>query len=94
MLCLSENLQQYINQNEFIEEFKYAIQSLENRYFKRNNIIKESDNTYMELKELIENFKNTYKEEDYPDEKLRKEFIDKFPLDKLPTLELERYALG
>lgn len=41
MLCLSENLQQYIHQNEFIEEFKYAIQSLENRYFKRNNSIKE-----------------------------------------------------
>ena len=33
--CLSENLQQYIHQNEFIEEFRYAIQSLENRYFKR-----------------------------------------------------------
>ena len=24
-----------MNQNEFIEEFKYAIQSLETRYFKR-----------------------------------------------------------
>ena len=48
----------------------------------------------MELKELIEDFKESYKEDDYQDEKLRQEFIDKFPLEKLPTLELERYALG
>ena len=46
------------------------------------------------LAEKIENFKESYKEDDYKDEKLRKEFIDKFPLEKLPTLELERYALG
>lgn len=93
--CLSENLQQYIHQNEFIEEFKHAIQSLENRYFKRNtDSVKESDNTYMELKELIELFKKKYKEDDYQDEKLRQEFISKFPLEKLATLELERYALG
>lgn len=51
--CLSENLQPYIHQNEFIEEFKYAIQSLENRYFKRSNSIKEDDNKYIEQKEEI-----------------------------------------
>ena len=92
--CLSENLQQYIHQNEFIEAFKDAILSIGYRYFKRSNSIEESDNTYMELKELIEDFKESYKEDDYQDEKLRQEFIDKFPLEKLPTLELERYALG
>ena len=32
-----------------------------------------------ELKELIEGFKESYKEDDYKDEKLRQEFIDKFP---------------
>lgn len=51
--CLSENLQPYIHQNEFIEEFKYAIQILENRYFKRSNSIKEDDNKYIEQKEEI-----------------------------------------
>ena len=40
--CLSENLQQYIHQNEFIEAFKDAILSIGYRYFKRSNSIEES----------------------------------------------------
>ena len=48
----------------------------------------------MQLKDLISLFEKNYNENNTQDEKLRQEFINKFPLDKLPTLELERYALG
>ena len=95
LFCISGILEPYIHKKEFIEEFKDAIQSLENRYFKREtNKIKESDNKYMQLKDLISLFEKNYNENNTQDEKLRQEFINKFPLDKLPTLELERYALG
>lgn len=95
LFCISEILEPYIHQKEFIEEFKDTIQSLENRYFKREtNKIKESDNKYMALKDLIASFEENYNENNTKDEKLRQEFINKFPIDKLSTLELERYALG
>lgn len=95
MFCISENLKPYIHQKEFIEEFKHAIQNLENKYFKRETKnIKESDSKYMELKDLISVFEENYNENNDQDEKLRQEFIAKFPLEKLPTLEIERYALG
>ena len=95
LFCISDILEPYIHKKEFTEEFKNAIQSLENRYFKREtNKIKESDNKYMQLKDLISLFEKNYNENNTQDEKLRQEFINKFPLDKLPTLELERYALG
>ena len=54
LFCISEILEPYIHKKEFIQEFKDAIQSLENRYVKREtNNIKESDNKYMELKSNI-----------------------------------------
>ena len=88
LFCISEILEPYIHQKEFIEEFKDTIQSLENRYFKREtNKIKESDNKYMALKDLIASFEENYNENNTKDE-------NKFPIDKLSTLELERYALG
>lgn len=95
LFCISEKLEPYIHQKEFIQAFKQAIQSLEDRYFKREiNNIKESDNKYMELKDLISSFEKSYNENNEKDEKLRQEFINKFPLEELQTLELERYALG
>ena len=53
LFCISGILEPYIHKKEFIQEFKDAIQSLENRYFKRNNSINEYDNKYMELIEEI-----------------------------------------
>ena len=53
LFCISGILEPYIHKKEFIQEFKDAIQSLENRYFKRNNSINEDDNKYMELIEEI-----------------------------------------
>lgn len=95
LFCISGILEPYIHKKEFIQEYKDTIQSLENRYFKREtNNIKESDNKYMELKDLILSFEENYNENNTQDEKLRQEFINKFPLDKLSTLEIERYALG
>lgn len=95
LFCISGILEPYIHKKEFIEEFKEAIQSLENKYFRREkNDIKESNSKHMELKDLISSFEENYNENNNKDEKLRQEFINKFPLEKLPTLELERYALG
>ncbi|CED93602.1 AAA domain-containing protein [Romboutsia ilealis] len=95
LFCISGILEPYIHKKEFIQEYKDTIQSLENRYFKREtNNIKESDNKYMELKDLILSFEENYNENNTQDEKLRQEFTNKFPLDKLSTLEIERYALG
>ncbi|MFQ6871368.1 MAG: McrB family protein [Romboutsia timonensis] len=52
LFCISGILEPYIHKKEFIQEFKDAIQSLENRYFKREtHILKESDNKY--YKEII-----------------------------------------
>lgn len=52
LFCISGILEPYIHKKEFIQEFKDAIQSLENRYFKREtHISKESDNKY--YKEII-----------------------------------------
>lgn len=95
LFCISGILEPYIHKKEFIEEFKEAIQSLENKYFRREkNDIKESNSKHMELKDLISSFEENYNENNNKDEKLRQEFINKFPLEKLPTLELKRYALG
>ena len=50
MFCISENLKPYIHQKEFIEEFKHAIQSLENKYFKREiNNVKDNDDKYKSI---------------------------------------------
>ena len=47
LFCISGILEPYIHKKEFIEEFKDAIQSLENRYFKREtNKIKENEDRY------------------------------------------------
>ena len=47
LFCISGILEPYIHKKEFIEEFKNAIQSLENRYFKREtNKIKENEDRY------------------------------------------------
>ncbi|WP_290459727.1 McrB family protein [Romboutsia ilealis] len=52
LFCISGILEPYIQKKEFIQEFKDAIQSLENRYFKREtHILKESENKY--YKEII-----------------------------------------
>lgn len=97
LFCLSENLASYIKEKEFIQEFKEAIESLEYKYYKREvNRLKESYKDNMELKELIRSFEGEY-EKNYnieEDEKLRDEFLNKFPMDDLKDLELERYALG
>ena len=49
LFCISGILEPYIHKKEFIQEFKDAIQSLENRYFKRNNSKNVYYNKYMEL---------------------------------------------
>ena len=47
LFCISGILEPYIHKKEFIEEFKHAIQSLENRYFKREtNQINENEDKY------------------------------------------------
>lgn len=47
LFCISGILEPYIHKKEFIEEFKNAIQSLENRYFKREtNQINENEDKY------------------------------------------------
>ena len=52
LFCISGILEPYIHKKEFIEEFKNAIQSLENRYFKREiNQINENEDKY--YKEII-----------------------------------------
>ncbi|MFR3557140.1 MAG: McrB family protein [Paraclostridium sordellii] len=56
--------------------------------------IKGNIDEYMDLKSLAESYDKSYKADNFKTDKLRQEFIDKFPLKSLETLELERYALG
>lgn len=56
--------------------------------------IKGNIDEYMDLKSLAESYDKSYKADNSKVDKLRQEFIDKFPLKSLETLELERYALG
>ncbi|MCH1965714.1 McrB family protein [Paraclostridium sordellii] len=56
--------------------------------------IKGNIDEYMDLKSLAESYDKSYKVDNSKVDKLRQEFIDKFPLKSLETLELERYALG
>lgn len=93
---MSENLNKYINNDEFKENFKEAIEELEYKYYKREvkNKVK-GDTQFMELKKLIENFDKTYKSVyKNDDEELRLGFIKQFSIDSLENLELEKYALG
>lgn len=96
LFCISEKLNKYINNDEFKEAFKDAIEELECKYYKREvkNKVK-GDIQFMELKNLVEKFDKTY-ESTYKtdDEELRLEFIKQFPIESLENLKLERYALG
>ena len=69
LFCISGILEHYIHKKEFIEEFKDAIQSLENRYFKKEtNILKESDNKYYKetiTTDIINKVENYIKNQGY-----------------------------
>ena len=59
LFCLSDKLEPYINNKEFINEFKQAIELLEAKYYKRelkraeNLMVEEVSESYMERKEVI-----------------------------------------
>lgn len=95
LFCISEILRPYIKDKIFINEFKDAVEGLENKYYKRGiSKVKERNQKYMDLNELIISFEKNYDFNDIQDEKLRQDFANKFPLEDLKNLELERYALG
>jgi energy-coupling factor transporter ATP-binding protein EcfA2 len=99
LFCISEDIQPYIDQIDFKIAFKQAIEGLASKYYKRNinndtKVVKERDEEYMRIKELIEAFEKEYDSNNEKEDKLREEFIEKFPIDSLESLELERYALG
>lgn len=96
-----------IDTDEYIDIYKG--EELNKFYIKYNNYdnynsaekgrdnsskIKENTDKYMDLKSLAESYDKLYKADNSKADKLRQEFIDKFPLKSLETLELERYALG
>lgn len=97
LFCISDKIQKYIDNKDFKEEFRNAIEELQVRYSKRNinnNYKTENEKEYMGMRKLIEAFEKEYDSNNDKEEKLRKEFIETFPIESLDKLDLDKYALG
>ncbi|MEG2787996.1 MAG: AAA family ATPase [Romboutsia sp.] len=83
LFCISDKMQEYVNNLEFKQKFRIAIESLEDKYFKRNinadpkmyDIV--SDENYMEINEIVDRLQKYigYKGYTYTDEQLSNLFL-------------------
>lgn len=65
LFCISEKIEKYINNQEFKEAFRNAIESLEKKYFKRETITDTDDEDYIEANELVDMINDYIKNQGY-----------------------------